>query len=206
MDFKSFGNYETKFVLYIGLFIAIILILCGTVIFIRNENNLIDTIGTITKSMCSAYQNNSGTMYNCVLTVTYSSNNSLNRIKGQSQSRTESISIQDNSTFYEREIIFDDTIVHNKGEKIELTYDVNNPVKVTNKIMRSNWTGLSICCLGLLIILIIVLNYYIIYYVSGDDNLNIAPNNKIDTVKINKPNISKITPIKYKGVNVSTTL
>ena len=160
-------NIRTIF-LYIGVFLGITIMLLAIIIFIKNDNNLVNTQGTITRSICSAFQDNRGTMYNCVLTVSYNAG----------------------SKMYEREIIMDDKIVHNKGDKIDVTYNINNPEQVTLKQIKSEYIGII---LSVIAIIIIAIGYYIYYNFESNENNLPNSNPSINKLPSSNPSINKLS-------------
>lgn len=160
-------NIRTIF-LYIGVFLGITIMLLAIIIFIKNDNNLVNTQGTITRSICSAFQDNRGTMYNCVLTVSYNAGNKM----------------------YEREIIMDDKIVHNKGDKIDVTYNINNPEQVTLKQIKSEYIGII---LSVIAIIIIAIGYYIYYNFESNENNLPNSNPSINKLPSSNPSINKLS-------------
>lgn len=137
----TLGHFYSKIGLGIGSIISILLLIGGIYLLTTNQNNLIDTSAKIKSSNCTKNnitKNNKEIIYNCDLDVLYI-------VEGKEYNNRINLNTENNN---------------NTGD-IMITYDKNDPNKVTRQIFRNKYTGIIMIIFSVIIFGGSYLNYYI---------------------------------------------
>lgn len=156
------GRFSSNIKFYIAIFVAIILIMIGIYLILKKQDNLVDITAKILNANCIRSVKNKKYIYNCVLTVEYIINNKK----------------------YSGVINTSSDVPYVKDQIIDITYDKENPNKITIKQLRLKWIGLILLIISLLIM---VSSFYMKYVTQKFELMAAATgtSNVISTFKNN---------------------
>ena len=138
------GVFEGTLKLVCGIIICLIFLIIGIVLFTKNQNNLVDSVATITDVHCVQQTTPIGTRQQgrptniCNLEINYI-------VDGKNYSGT---------------IIVSGYKSYNKGSNIDITYDSKNPLNVQTKVLRNRTFAYISIGVGLCIGACVCVNYY----------------------------------------------
>jgi hypothetical protein len=141
----DFGRFKAKVGLWIAGFIAIIMFVVGVMLAMKQEDpNIVDGIATVTKVSCTSHIQQVGksfqTEYNCTADIEYEVDGKKHVTNMNFLNRMAQLFV---------------------GSHVEISYDKNDPTKVTERQMKAKYIGWGLIGGSFLLVGLAYLSYYI---------------------------------------------
>ena len=134
----SIGQAQSMINAIIGTIVAIIFLIISYFLFSQNQDNLVDSVGTVTSARCNQRSINNTTTYNCKLGIAHNVNTKP----------------------YNANIITNDNVPYYSQSAINITYDKTNPSNVTILQPRSKTMGFVFAGMSILLVIGVWTNFY----------------------------------------------
>lgn len=141
-DASRLGSTMALIYLVIGIVIGILLLCSASIVYMKSNNNLVDTTGSVLKAECSQYKTKDTVVYECLIDVKYTVDNKE----------------------YTRQMSTIKSSPIAAGETVKITYDKTNPIDASVKTLSNGTIALILLVVGLLIAGGATFNYVLAKY------------------------------------------
>lgn len=135
-DAGQFGLFKVKIIFYIGVILAVCLVLSGIMLVLSKEE-MLTTKATVVSSNCKEYHTKYGTYHNCMVNVKYN-------VDGQELTG---------------KVSYQTTVPPVEESEIDIRYNPTNPKIITTGMSNRSY-GFIASCIALIIVIVVSIQYY----------------------------------------------